>query len=349
MAPATWAALIVGAFFVFFFALFAYWVSREANRVKKQRESRLANSGTAGDMTWINSGSFTMGGIGPLARLDELPLHDVKINGFWVDQDEVTNAEFALFVEQTKYVTTAERPRSRKDDPSLAPELEGKAFSFCFAPTGENSHALGWHAVVGASWQHPYGPTSNWKGLEKHPVVHVSWDDALAYAHWAGKRLLSEAEWEFAARGGLVAQVYGWGSELKADGRWMANLWQGALVEGKKPEDGFVGTSPGGSFPTNGFGLFDMAGNVAEWTADWYRPDIYLAISKSPARIARRNPQGPIDSFDPEQPGIWKKVIRGGSFLSVDGADSRPSARAKGAVPTTRQDLGFRCAKDQGE
>ncbi len=352
--PATRAALIIGGFFVLLFTLSGYWVGKKAIEIKHQREAdSRVSSPELGEMVWIPAGSFTMGGVGEFAMPDEEPLHDVKLDGFWIDKTEVTNDQFRRFVEATHYLTVAERPLSAKDTPGLLPEYEGKSISLCFRPPkpGEqvNSSLPWWQPVIGANWQHPDGPQSNLTGLGKHPVVHVCYEDAQKFAEWAGKRLPTEAEWEYAARGGLVGQVYVWGSEMNPGGKWMANTWQGRFPMERKVEDGFAGTAPAGSFPPNGYGLYDMAGNVWEWTADWYRADTYALLARNPSREARHNPKGPNDSFDPDEPGVWKKVTRGGSFMCSDNycRGYRPSARMKTSPDTGLQNTGFRCVKDK--
>jgi formylglycine-generating enzyme len=353
ISPATRAALIIGAFFLLFFGISTFWVYREASRIKRQRvATQAASTAQAGDMVWIPGGSFTMGGIGADVPPDELPLHDVRVDGFWMDKTEVTNEQFARFVQETGYVTVAERPLTAKTTPGLLPEYEGKTASLCFrAPkAGEpvNSAYQWWEPRIGANWRHPDGEGSDLKGREKHPVVHVCYEDALAYCKWAGKRLPTEAEWEFASRGGLVAQPFMWGSEMRPGGRWMANIWQGKFPAEQRVEDGFETTAPVANFPPNGYGLYDMAGNVWEITDDWYRPDTYALRAKNSIRAARRNPRGPSDSHDPDEPGTAKKVTRGGSFMCSDNycRGYRPSARMKTAPDTGLQNTGFRCVKD---
>ena len=338
-------------------ALFSMWVVPELRRIGRQREATAAanafyDTQGEGEMVWIPGGRFTMGGIGQDIPPDETPLHDVKIDGFWMDKTEVTNAQFETFVKATGYLTVAERPLSAAKIPGLLPEFEGKTASLCFrAPPGggeATSPYDWWVPVIGADWRHPDGPGTSIEGKEKHPVVHVCYDDAVAYGKWAGKRLPTEAEWEYAARGGMNAQPFIWGKEKVPDGKWMANIWQGKFPAEKKVEDGFEGTAPAGNFPKNGYNLFDMAGNVWEITEDWYRPDTYATLAKASDKEARKNPKGPADSYDPDEPGAWKKVTRGGSYMCSDNycRGYRPSARMKTAPDTGLQNTGFRCAKD---
>lgn len=276
---------------------------------------------------------------------DEKPLHEVTVKSFFMDKTEVTNEQFAEFVKATNYVTLAERPLTAKELPGLLPEFEGKTVSLCYRPPKGAVNlrdALQWWApVIGANWRHPDGPETDIIGKEKHPVVHVCWDDAQAYCKWAGKRLPTEAEWEFAARGGLEKARYIWGNEFSPNGKWMTNTWQGKFPHENTGEDGFKGLAPVGSFQANGYGLFDMAGNVWEWCSDWYLPDYY---AKSP----KENPPGPTTSFDPDEPGVMKHTTRGGSWMCSDSycRGYRPSARMKTSPDTGLANTGFRCVKD---
>ncbi len=291
-------------------------------------------------MVWIPGGTFRMGA-SELA--DEQPVHEVALRGFWLDRTEVTNAEFARFVAATAYATVAERKPSAADFPGAAPEelVPGSlVFSPPSAPVALDDARRWWRWVPGACWRHPEGPGSDLRGRDDHPVVHVAHADARAYAQWAGKRLPTEAEWEYAARGGLRDQVYCWGGEQVPGKKWHANIWQGDFPVENTLADGFRGTAPVGSFPANGYGLFDMSGNVWEWCADWYRPDYYRV---SPAH----DPPGPDDSFDPHEPGMAKRVQRGGSFLCSDVycRGYRPAARMKTSPDTGLSHSGFRCAR----
>jgi formylglycine-generating enzyme len=301
-------------------------------------------------MAWIPGGQFWMGG----GRLfsDAKPVHLVYVDGFWMDRTEVTNAQFQAFVEATGYQTVAERPPSldeimRQVPPGTPPPSPEKlvAGSAVFTPPDESvpldDISRWWLWRPGADWRHPEGPDSNIDDRMDHPVVHICWDDAVAYARWAGKRLPTEAEWEFAARGGLDRRPFTWGEQLLPDRRWQANVWQGAFPNRNACDDGFPRTAPVGSFTANGYGLFDMAGNVWEWCSDWYRPDYYAA---SP----RRNPRGPEQSFDPQEPTVEKRVQRGGSFLCSDQycVRYRPAGRGKGEPQSTASHVGFRCVRD---
>ena len=295
--------------------------------------------GDMNGMVWIPSGTFWMGSTE--GRSDERPLHQVTVTGFWIEKTEVSNEQFEKFVQATAYVTVAERPPDPKDFPNADPKLLVPGSVVFSPPSGKvplTDATAWWRYVPGANWRHPAGPQSNIAGREKYPVIHVAWDDAVAYAQWARKRLPTEAEWEYASRGGLDRQPYVWGHEQVPNGKWQANIWQGEFPNQNTSGDGFAGLAPVASFPPNGFGLYDMAGNVWEWCADWYRPDYY---AQSPAQ----NPTGPADSFDPEEPGAKKRVQRGGSYLCSDVycTGYRPSARMKCTPDTSLSNVGFRC------
>jgi len=306
-------------------------------------------------MVRIPGGAFRMGddipdSANPAVRdrnfADAYPPHEVRVDPFFLDETEVTNAQFAEFVKATNYVTTAERKLDPKEFPNAPPELLEPG-SFGFKPPRRvasfDNHMQWWGFVVGASWRHPEGPGSTIQGRENHPVVHVSWEDAAAYAQWAGKRLPTEAEWEFAARGGLVGKKYTWGDEATPGGKYLANTWQGEFPGENTLKDGHYATAPVRSYPPNGYGLYDMSGNVWEWCADWYTPDYY-------GRSPLVNPQGPDSSFDPAERGnekLPKRVQRGGSFLCSDLYCNRyiVSGRGKGEVRASHAHVGFRCAK----
>jgi formylglycine-generating enzyme required for sulfatase activity len=304
-------------------------------------------------MVWIPGGEFTMGTDDPQSYPPERPAHRVRVTGFWMDAADVTNAEFARFVAATGYVTTAERKPDweeiQKEVPPGTPEPPADKLvpaSMVFTPPSGpvplSSIAGWWSLVPGASWRHPEGPGSSIEGREDHPVVQVSWDDAVAYARWAGKRLPAEAEWEFAARGGLEGKRYAWGAEFRPGGKFMANTFQGHFPDRNTAEDGFERTSPVRSFPPNGYGLYDMTGNVWQWCADWFRPDTYQAEAGQGVVV---NPAGPPSSFDPSEPYQPERVTRGGSFLCTEQycSNYRPSARRGTAADTGLSNVGFRC------
>lgn len=298
-------------------------------------------------MVWIPGGTFWMG-CESCGMPDALPSHVVSVNGFWMDRAPVTNAEFARFVKATGYVTVAERPLDPRDYPGV-PREKLVSGSAVFAPTSKavplDNPLQWWRYTAGANWKHPEGPGSSIRERADHPVVHIAYDDAKAYADWAGKRLPTEAEFEFAARGGLDRHLYPWGNELMPGNKPVANTWQGRFPARDRGEDGYIGTSPVRAFPPNGFGLLDMGGNVWQWCADWYRPDYYAQLAQS-APVAD-NPQGPSDSFDPQEPGAAKRVIRGGSYLCTDQYCARylVGSRGKSEVGSSTSNLGFRLVR----
>jgi formylglycine-generating enzyme required for sulfatase activity len=300
-------------------------------------------------MVWIPGGEFLMGST---AFEDALPVHRVRVDGFWMDRTEVTNAAFAKFVAATGYKTVAERVPVPDDFPAhLRPKLRPAMLvpgSLVFRPPpvcppeGCKDCDQWWEYVPGADWRHPQGPDSNLDGLDEHPVVHVSWEDAQAYCRWAGKRLPTEAEWERAARGGEQHQAFYWGEELTPGGIWKANIWQGKFPCENTALDGYTGTAPVGSYAPNPYGLVDMSGNVWEWCSDWYRP----GYDAHPAEL-RIKPQGPPSSIDTHGNGEPKRVQRGGSFLCSDAFCSRyrAGARMQGEPHTGQNHSGFRCVK----
>jgi sulfatase modifying factor 1 len=311
-------------------------------------------------MVWIRGGEFSMGaavngrgsGEMPMPSNDAEPIHRVHVDGFWMDKTVVTNEEFEKFVKATGYVTIAERTPTKEEFPT-APSENLVAGSVVFAPPDHkvalNNHYQWWSYVKGANWRHPLGPESNIKGKEKYPVVQIAYPDAEAYAKWAGKRLPTEAEFEFAARGGLEGKTFVWGNDFRPNGKWMANTYQGKFPVGDKGEDGFVGIAPVAQFSPNGYGLYDMAGNVWQWCSDWYRPDYYAQLAKTGDLTG--NPKGPDAPFDPAEPNEKKRVHRGGSFLCNDQYCSRyiVGTRGKGEVNTGTNHLGFRCVKSANQ
>ncbi|MFG0328089.1 MAG: formylglycine-generating enzyme family protein [Phycisphaerales bacterium JB037] len=310
-------------------------------------------------MVWIPGGEFLMGSTDPLARPDESPIHRVRIDGFWIDRTEVTNAQFERFVEATGYLTVAERAvdwdELKEQLPPGTPKPPPEQLmpgSLVFVPpdaeAGPIRNLQWWRWVPGANWQQPEGPGSTIRGRENLPVVHIAFEDAIAYCQWAGKRLPTEAEWEFAARGGLEGKINAWGDQPVDPTR--ANIWQGKFPTLNTAADGFVTAAPVGSFPPNGYGLHDMAGNVWEWCSDFYRPDTYAlrVRGRDPSSVAV-NPAGP--PARDNQPGSLHaemRVLRGGSFLCHDSycASYRPSARMASSPDTGLSHTGFRCVSD---
>jgi formylglycine-generating enzyme len=313
-------------------------------------------------MVLIRGGEFTMGTDDLQSMPNERPSHRVRVSSFWLDEHAVTNAEFRAFVVATGYVTTAETvvdwEELKKQVPPGTPKPPAemlKPGSLVFTPPDDavdlRDMSGWWSWTTGADWRHPDGSGSSIEGRDAYPVVHVSWDDAEAYAAWAGKRLPTEAEWEFAARGGLEAKRYPWGDDPRAGGPApesatcrMANTFQGEFPHHDTAEDGFAGVAPVGSFPPNGFGLYDMAGNVWNWCSDLYRADAHLDAA---GQGLCEDPQGPRTSFDPTDPYVpLKRVIKGGSYLChVSYCESyRPSARRGTPPDTGSSHVGFRCA-----
>ncbi|TZF84924.1 formylglycine-generating enzyme family protein [Pedobacter sp. BS3] len=308
-------------------------------------------------MVWIDGGTFMMGGDNKQAAEDEYPKHKVSVDGFWMDQTEVTNAQFAAFVKATGYVTTAEQkpdwneikkqlpPGTPKPDESM---LVPASLVFVQAKhdVDLNDYSQWWEWKKGADWKHPHGPGSSIVGKENYPVVHISWYDAQAYCKWAGKRLPTEAEWEWAARGGLSDNIYPWGNEPIDQGKVKANTWQGTFPSKNTLRDKFFYAAPVKSFSPNGYKLYDMAGNVWEWCSDLYNYQYYSTIN-NPAGV--KNPKGPDKSFDPQEPYAIKRVIRGGSFLCNDSYCSgyRVARRMKSTEDSGMEHLGFRCVQDK--
>lgn len=306
-------------------------------------------------MVLVPGGTFVMGGNNPQASPDEYPQHKVKVDAFYMDITEVTNAQFREFVKATGYVTTAEKnPDWEELKKSLPPGTEKPeeemlvAASLVFKPTAGpvplNNVAQWWHWVPDADWKHPEGPESSIEGKDNYPVVHVSWYDAMAYCKWAGKRLPTEAEWEYASRGGLKQNIYPWGNEPVNQGKAKTNSWEGKFPYLNTKKDGYQLSAPVKSFTPNGYGLYDMAGNVWEWCSNWYDANYYATLEDK----LSINPKGPAKSYDPMEPYASKKVLRGGSFLCNDSYCSgyRSARRMKSSPDTGLEHTGFRCVKD---
>ncbi|HEY7066745.1 MAG TPA: formylglycine-generating enzyme family protein [Chloroflexota bacterium] len=300
------------------------------------------------DMVWVPGGTFLMGS--DRHYPEEAPVHYATVDGFWMDRYMVTNQQFRAFVDATDYVTLAERVPNAADYPGALPEMLVAASVVFQKPAGRvdlRNIYNWWTYVPGANWRHPQGPGSSLKGLGRHPVVHVAWEDVEAYAAWAGKALPTEAEWECAARGGLEGAEYVWGDEIAPGGKQMANTWQGEFPWQNLRLDGYEGTAPVGSFPSNGYGLYDMAGNVWEWTTDFYAPR--HADEAAHPCCAPRNPRVTTwdESYDPQTPSVKipRRVMKGGSHLCAPNycLRYRPAARMAQAVDTSTCHLGFRC------
>jgi formylglycine-generating enzyme required for sulfatase activity len=307
-------------------------------------------------MVLIKGGTFTMGGDNNQASPDEFPKHQVKVDDFWIDATEVTNAQFQKFVDATHYITTAEKkPDWEEMKTTLPPGTPKPADSLLVAaslvfrqtsgPVDLNNYSQWWSWEKGADWKHPEGPTSSIKGKENYPVVQVSWYDAMAYCKWAGKRLPTEAEWEFAARGGLENNIYPWGNESINVGKAKANSWGGKFPYLNDKKDNYIRSAPVKSFMPNGYGLYDMAGNVWEWCYDWYDANYYQSLGNAMAL----NPKGPDKSYDPADIYTPKRSLRGGSFLCNDSYCSgyRVARRMKSSPDTGLEHTGFRCVKDK--
>ena len=326
---------------------------KSSSKFNVVKDGKMPSTKNPDGMVWIPGGTFSMGGDNNQARQDEFPKHNVKLDGFFMDVTEVTNAQFAKFVAATGYITTAEKDIDWEDlkkqlpsDMSKPEDEKLKAASLVFVPTESEvslqDYSQWWSWSHGANWKHPKGIESDIVGKENLPVVHISWDDANAYCQWAGKRLPTEAEWEFAARGGLEKNTYVWGNDSVVDEKKQCNYWQGIFPYKNDVTDGFFGSAPVKSFSPNGYGLYDMAGNVWEWCADNYNYNYYDEFEK--VQITN-NPKGPLKSYDPDEPLVAKKVMRGGSFLCNESYCSgyRVSARMKSSPDSSMEHLGFRC------
>ena len=322
------------------FLVLAGVVSAQASPAERPAPTGTPPSEPAG-MVFVRGGEAVLGSQNGDR---DAPLHRVRLDGFWIDATEVTNDQFAAFVAATRHVTDAEKKPLPEEVPGVPPDqLTAGALVFQTPPGAVDLREFSqwWAFVPGACWRHPSGPGSSIEGKGDHPVVQVSWRDAVAYAAWAKKRLPTEAEWEYAARGGLDRKRYVWGEAAPGEPAWQANIWQGTFPQQDTRQDGFSGTAPVLHFPANAFGLYGMSGNVWEWCQDRYRPDGY-----GDGKQVLHNPQGPETSHDPQEPGVEKRVMRGGSFLCSDAycLGYQPGTRMKSTPDTSLCHTGFRCA-----
>ncbi len=322
-------------------------------------DSKNTNSNAPKGMVLIKGGEFDMGSNAAKASKTEYPAYKASVKSFYMDETEVTNDEFAQFVSETGYITVAEKPVNweelKKQLPPGTPKPDNemlKPGSLIFEPAKEIENLYDitqwWTWSLGADWKHPHGPQSSSEGKGNHPVVHVSYEDAEAYAKWAGKRLPTEAEWEYASKGGESNGSYAWGDQLVPNGEYLANFFQGTFPRDNTELDGFATTAPVKTFPANKYGLYDMIGNVWEWTSDWFRYDTHARNKLKSNQATCKNPQGPSQSYDPNEPLVPKRVIKGGSFLCSEQycSNYRPSARMATAFDSGQEHLGFRCVKD---
>lgn len=336
----------------FLFYIIILSVFSDCSRVDSSSEKADDPKAPSG-MVWIPGGEFTMGTDDPESYEAERPAHRVKIDGFWMDITEVTNEQFKKFVDSTHYLTTAEKKpdweQLKKQVPAGTPKPSDELLvpgSLVFTPPpyaiSTEDYTQWWSWQPGADWQHPEGPGSNLDGMSRHPVVQISYDDAVAYCQWAGKRLPTEAEWEFASRGGHESQRYSWGTEFRPQGKFMANTFQGVFPGKNAGEDGFAGSSPVKTFPPNDYGLYDIIGNAWEWTTDYFNVNYYDDLAKTKLTI---NPKGPASAYDPREPLAEKRVTRGGSFLCATDycVNFRPSARQGTAFDSGMSHVSFRC------
>lgn len=319
-----------------------------------QRES-VPTGDTPAGMVWISGGEFIMGTDERNAYGHERPAHNVRVDGFWMDVTEVTNRAYKEFVDATGYVTVAERKPDWNELKKQLPPGTPKPPDSVLVPGSLTFHAPGtrvslndysqwWRWTPGANWQQPEGPGSDLDSRWDHPVVHIAYEDAIAFCEWAGKRLPTEAEWEFAARGGEPAKPFDFTRDLATNGRFVANVYQGSFPNNNLAEDGFKDSAPVKTFPPNAYGLYDMIGNVWEWTSDFYDPEYFAQLASNGTA---RNPKGPKTSHDPNEPGIVKYVTKGGSYLCATDycSNYRPTARQATAFDSGQSHIGFRCVK----
>lgn len=313
----------------------------------QRRRGDVPNDPPDDGMVWIPAGTFTAGSTEFYP--EEAPLREMTVDGFWMDTHQVTNEAFARFVDATDYTTLAERPPNPEDYPGAGPDdlVTGSAvFTTPTTPVDPRNPSGWWQYVPGTDWRHPFGPDSSIENRMDHPVVHIAYEDAIAYAEWAGKEIPTEAQWERAARGGLEQKRFVWGDEHMPDGEPMANTWQGQFPYENDCLDGYERTSPVDAFPANGFGLYDMAGNVWDWTQDWFGTD--PTAGETPSCCSPTNPHGvtEAESIDPNDPSrVPRKVLKGGSHLCAPNYcfRYRPAARYPEPIDTSTNHVGFRC------
>jgi len=297
-------------------------------------------------MVWVPGGEFSMGSNDPKFS-DARPWHRVRLSGYWISKTPITNDQFARFVNATHYITVAERKPSPKDFPGAPPDklVPGSlVFTPPKHPVELNDDSQWWRFQPGADWRHPEGPNTSIAGKGDYPVVQIAYEDAQAYAKWAGMRLPTEAEFEFAERGGLDCKQFAWGSEFEPHGKPMANTYHGHFPNKSTAKNNDPTTTPVGTYPPNGYGLYDVSGNVWEWNSDWYRSDYYEQVAAA-GKVAV-DPTGPPDSYDPQEPGVAKHSVRGGSFLCTDQFCSRYEVGGRGQTESSSSanHIGFRVA-----
>lgn len=324
------------------------------NDLDNLNEITYAENGSLEGMIFVEGGEFEMGGDNDDAMQDEFPKHKVVINSFWMDETEVTNDQFMKFVESTGYVTTAEKAIDWNEIKKILPPNTPKPHDSLLSPASlifyqtnaedMNDYTQWWRLEKNANWKQPFGKDSDIKGKGNHPVIHISWEDAIAYCKWSGKRLPTEAEFEYASRGGLKNNIYSWGNEPIYEGNVKANTWEGKFPSSNNMKDNYYYTSPVKSFKPNGYGFYDLGGNVWEWCSDWYHSNYYEMIGST----VTSNPRGPETSYDPNEPYSPKKVMRGGSFLCNDSYCSgfRNSMRMKSTPDSSSLHAGFRTVVD---